>query len=111
MPHCIVEHSASLNGDLILPQVFSGAMKSQLFEADGSDIKVRAVAYQSYFTGQVKSDFVHVVLKILSGRTPEQKKELSNLVLVNLQKLEFQGCSLTVEVVDIDRASYSKLIA
>ena len=111
MPHCIVEHSASLDGDLISSQVFSGAMKSQLFEADGSDIKVRAAAYHSYLTGQIKSDFVHVILRILSGRTPEQKKELSKIVLDQLQKLGLQSCSLTVEVVDIDRASYSKLVS
>ncbi|AQU82632.1 MULTISPECIES: 5-carboxymethyl-2-hydroxymuconate Delta-isomerase [unclassified Halomonas] len=111
MPHCIVEHSASLDGDLLLPLVFAGAMTSKLFEADGSDIKVRAIAYQSYQTGQVKSDFVHVVLRILSGRTLAQKQMLSKSVLAQLQKLGLQGCSLTVEVLDIERSSYSKLVS
>lgn len=111
MPHCIVEHSASLDGELILPLVFSGAMKSALFEADGSDIKVRSIAYQCYLTGQATSDFVHVVLKILSGRTPAQKQMLSRSVLAQLQTLEIPRCSLTVEVVDIERASYSKWVS
>jgi len=111
VPHCIVEHSASLNSELILPLVFSGAMKSELFEIDGSDIKVRAIAYHNYLTGSAKSDFIHVTLKILSGRTVEQKQMLSKSVLVQFQKLELQICSLTVEVMDIERASYSKLVS
>lgn len=108
MPHCIVEYSASLDSELILPLVFSGALKSELFEVDGSDIKVRAIYCQSYLTGSEKLDFVHVVLKILSGRTLEQKQILSKSVLTQLQKLELQACSLTVEVVDMDRTSYAK---
>ncbi|GEK51148.1 5-carboxymethyl-2-hydroxymuconate isomerase [Vreelandella venusta] len=92
MPHCIVEHSASLDGELILPLVFAGAMTSALFEADGSGIKVRSVAYQSYITGKARSDFVHVVLKILAGRTPAQKEMLSRSVLAQLQTLELPRC-------------------
>lgn len=111
MPHCIVEHSASLDGELILPLVFAGAMTSALFEADGSDIKVRSIAYQSYITGKARSDFVHVVLKILAGRTPAQKEMLSRSVLTKLQTLELPRCSLTVEIVDIERASYSKWVS
>lgn len=110
MPHCIIEHSASLNSELLVSLVFSGALKSALFEADGSDIKVRAIAYQSYLTGIEKSDFVHVVLKILSGRTSAQKQSLTQAVLDELQQLGLQGCSFTVEVLDIDRASYAKLV-
>lgn len=111
MPHCIVEHSASLDSELILPLVFSGAMKSELFEINGSDIKVRAITYHSYLTGSEKSDFVHVVLKILSGRSLEQKQMLSKSVLAQLQRLELKSCSLTVEVMDIERVSYSKLVS
>lgn len=111
MPHCIVEHSASLNSELILPLVFSGAMESELFEIDGSDIKVRAIIYHSYLTGPEKTDFIHVTLKILLGRTVEQKQVLSKSVLSQLQKLELKSCSLTVEVMDIERASYSKLVS
>ena len=111
MPHCIVEHSESLNSELILPLVFLGAMESELFEIDGSDIKVRAIVYHSYLTGLEKSDFIHVTLKILSGRTVEQKQVLSKSVLVQLQRLELKNCSLTVEVMDIERVSYSKLVS
>lgn len=64
--------------------VFSGALKSALFEADGRDIKVRAISDQIYLTGTEKADFVHVVLKILSGRTSAQKQSLAQSVLDEL---------------------------
>ena len=85
MPHCIIEHSANIDSEVLVPLVFDGALKSELFEVDGSDIKVRALPYSSYQTGIGNADFVHVVLKILSGRTSEQKSALSQLVLAQLE--------------------------
>ena len=87
MPHCIIEHSASLDSELLVPLVFSGAVKSALFEADGSDIKVRAIAYQSYLTGIAKADFVDVFFKKLSGNTSAQKQSLAQSI--------FDGASAT----------------
>lgn len=110
MPHCVVEHSANFNSDLLVQRVFSGALNSGLFESDGSDIKVRALGYSSYMTGPKKSDFIHVVLKILSGRTPQQKSNLSTAVINELITLNCSDVSLTVEVVDMDRGSYCKVV-
>jgi len=108
VPHCIIEHSENINSNTLAPLVFSGALKSELFEADGSDIKVRAITYSSYQTGAHKSDFIHVTLKILAGRTCEQKIKLSQLVLDTLESVGLFNCTITIEVVDIDRSSYSK---
>ncbi|KKO46644.1 5-carboxymethyl-2-hydroxymuconate isomerase [Arsukibacterium ikkense] len=110
MPHCIVEHSASLDAEPLLKVVFSGALNSALFAKDGADIKVRAITYQHYLSEASTSNFVHVVLKILSGRTLEQKQLLSKAVLDQLLTLDFKKCSMTVEIVDIDRASYAKFV-
>lgn len=111
MPHCIIEHSVQINSELLVPLVFSGALESELFEADGSDIKVRAQAFTDYQTGLTSADFVHVTLKILSGRTLDQKQALSQGVLSALASLGLTQCAITVEVLDIDRASYSKLVS
>ncbi|OUS24475.1 5-carboxymethyl-2-hydroxymuconate isomerase [Thalassotalea sp. 42_200_T64] len=110
MPHCIVEHSETIDCHVLVPLVFAGALQAELFEVDGSDIKVRSLSYSSYQTGISQSDFIHVVLKILSGRTSEQKLKLSQLVLAQLETAGLNNCSITIEVVDIDRASYSKLV-
>ncbi len=111
MPHCIVEHSSSLNAKDIIPLAYSGALRSELFEPGGKDIKVRAMSYSNYHSEPGTKDFIHVTLKILSGRNPEQKKMLSNSVLEKLRELTVKACALSVEVVDVDRESYSKFVA
>ena len=55
-----------------------------LFEPDGSDIKVRALAYHSYITGGFKTDFVHVTAKILYGRSLLQKTAVSKSIQTTL---------------------------
>ena len=110
MPHCIIEHSINFDSDLLVKKVFQGALSTGLFEPDGGDIKVRALGYSSYMTGPKKSDFIHVALKILSGRTPEQKLSLSSSVIEGLAALAYNDVSITVEVVDVDRDSYRKVI-
>ena len=110
MPHCLVEHSNNLDSDLLVQNVFSAVLGSGLFESDGSDIKVRGMIYGNYLTGPNRSSFIHVVLKILSGRTPEQKSYLSNVVIDNLVTLNYNEISITVEVVEIDRDSYGKVV-
>lgn len=108
MPHCVVEYSEGLDAKAILTAVFDGALQSSLFEPGGADIKVRAQAYQHHISGGAHADFIHVQLRILSGRTLMQKQQLSQSVLLHLLQLELISCSHTIEVVDIDRASYAK---
>jgi 5-carboxymethyl-2-hydroxymuconate isomerase len=110
MPHCIIEHSSSLNGKSLVSLVYSGALKTKLFEVDGSDIKVRALPFSNYQTGNSNIDFIHVTLKILSGRNTEQKSKLSGSVIESLEELSLDSCSISVEVVDIDRDSYCKVV-
>lgn len=110
MPHCVIEHSADIDGSLLVSQVHRGALASGLFDPEGSDIKVRALSYSNYQTGSVDIAFVHVTLKILSGRSTEQKSALTQQVLEQLKSGVVANCSLSVEVADIDRASYAKII-
>ncbi|AEX22249.1 5-carboxymethyl-2-hydroxymuconate Delta-isomerase [Vibrio sp. EJY3] len=110
MPHCIIEHSSSIEPVDLNQKVFLGALESNLFESDGSDIKVRSIAYENYQTGSAKEDFIHVTLRILSGRNEQDKLLLSNSVMSRLKSIQLVSASLTVEVVDIDRNSYAKQI-
>ncbi|MBO9491980.1 5-carboxymethyl-2-hydroxymuconate Delta-isomerase [Endozoicomonas sp. G2_1] len=110
MPHCIIEYSSRLNGELLVNLVHQGALASDLFQSEGSDIKVRAMPYQSFKTGSVNLDFIHVTMRILPGRSAEQKSMLTGLVLQQLQTMALEGCSISVEVADIDKASYAKVI-
>ncbi len=110
MPHCIIEHASSLNSSELNQVVFQGALESQLFEADGNDIKVRSIVYDYFLTGIEQQDFIHVTLRILSGRSNEAKLKLSQFVLDKLTTLGLKDASITVEVVDMDRESYLKRI-
>lgn len=108
MPHCIIEHASKIDGKTLMSLVFEAALASQLFEVDGSDIKVRALPYDDFITGNSALNFIHVTLKILSGRSTEQKLMLSNLVLEKLKSHGIKGCAISVEIVDIARATYVK---
>ena len=91
--------------------VFDGSLHSQLFLPDSADIKVRAIAYQNFKLGDSKTSFVHVVAKILAGRSDEQKQRLSLEIIKKLSGLGHQDISITVEVVDMERQSYQKHLA
>lgn len=110
MPHCIIEHSKNIDGELLVEKVFSSVLESKLFESDGSDIKVRSLSFDSFITGSKKSDFIHVALKILSGRTADQKSRLSHAVADNLSNIDYSNISITIEVIDIERESYCKIL-
>ncbi|TBR37998.1 5-carboxymethyl-2-hydroxymuconate Delta-isomerase [Marinomonas agarivorans] len=113
MPHCIIEYSQQLEKELdikaMLLAVHQGAVASQLFTV--SDIKVRALPYTWHYAEANHNQFIHITVRLLKGRTPEQKKHLSESVLQSLSKLALPKIStlLTVEVLDIDTSSYSKL--
>ncbi|MCG9692720.1 5-carboxymethyl-2-hydroxymuconate isomerase [Vibrio sp. Isolate22] len=110
MPHCIIEHSSTINAEQLNNKVFLGALNSELFEADGRDIKVRSIAYENYQTGTEKEDFIHVTVRILSGRSDTDKAMLSETVMTQLLSLSLSSASITVEVVDMDRNSYAKVV-
>ncbi len=110
MPHCIIEHSSTINAEQLNNKVFLGALNSELFEADGRDIKVRSIAYENYQTGTEKEDFIHVTVRILSGRSDTDKVMLSETVMTQLLSLSLSRASITVEVVDMDRNSYGKVV-
>jgi len=112
MPHCVIEYSEGLEVFTepvhLINAVFQGALSSGLFTEP--DIKTRAVSYKHYQTGAEQKEFVHVTLKILSGRTIEQRHNLSEMVLKELQALELHAVSLTAEVCEMEKASYAKAV-
>lgn len=108
MPHCIVEYSGGLNASALLEAVYGGADRSGLFTA--ADIKLRAQGYSDHFSGAGKQAFVHVSARILSGRTLEQRQQLSQQILASLEALQLSQCSLTVEVIEMERDSYAKTV-
>lgn len=116
MPHLHVEYSENLREldvDRLLLRLNNVLVCSGQF-ADELDIKSRAVALASFRVGTALQEraFAHIKLAILSGRSPEVKRQLS-ASLLEVLKEEIPGTpgvdiQLCVEVLDIDRDSYSK---
>lgn len=110
MPHCIIEYSAKITENLPVEQlmhaVYKGANQSELFNA--SDIKVRASAYDDYYLPGAEQVFVHVNLKILSGRDLTQRKNLTASVYSQLERLGIEHAIITVEVSKTEKESYVK---
>lgn len=109
MPHCIIEYSSPLQSTHtptdFVKAVHLGAANSGLFNA--KDIKVRAIGYEHCQIGDKETgSFIHVMARILAGRSAEQKTKLSHEIYTQLQQLDLALDALTVEICDIERASH-----
>jgi 5-carboxymethyl-2-hydroxymuconate isomerase len=112
MPHCVIEYAKEIEQSLVVNKLLLGVhqtvVESQLFEEPS--IKTRAIGYEHYLTGGDKRPFIHVTLKILFGRNHQQKKDLTKSVLDKLSEIVEPPISLSVEVIDIEKVSYKKLV-
>ncbi|NMM87681.1 5-carboxymethyl-2-hydroxymuconate isomerase [Rhodococcus sp. SRB_17] len=116
MPHLIVEYSQNLAP---FPEAealseLNAAVTASPEIADEADLKSRFVLADSFEVGTAPAQraFVHAQLRLLSGRSPEAKKDLSERVAGVLRRLAPKPAGvmvqLSVEVVDMDRGSYVK---
>jgi 5-carboxymethyl-2-hydroxymuconate isomerase len=110
MPHILIEYTAGLASDVhiesILDELHTAISSTGLFET--SHIRIRANPLRHYRCGGDKRHFVHVQLRIHTGRSAEQKCTLSNTVLATLQQQQWPVEDITVEVVEMARESYAK---
>ena len=117
MPHLTLEYTNNLsNFDPMqtLAAINSAMLDSGLFNEP--DIKSRAIALESFQIG-IKATpraFAHVRIAMLAGRSAEERQALADAVLVRLnaavdgaEAIEIQ---LSVETLDIHRASYAKAV-
>lgn len=111
MPHFIIECSKSLleknDPDNIMTAVYQTAELSGLFSLEGpGGIKVRINPYNHYLTVGEKDDFIHVFANIMEGRTEEQKKELSKLIVAKLTKLFPNVSIVSMNVSEFEKNTY-----
>lgn len=116
MPHLTVEYSSNLTGfpEAQVLTELNQAVTASPEIADEADLKSRCVERGSYAIGTAPQDraFVHAQLRLLSGRTPEAKKDFSERIAAVLRRLTPRPAGvlvqLSVEIVDMDRPSYVK---
>jgi len=111
MPHIIVEYPEdSLSSEqviAVLNVIHASVADSGLFEA--SHIKTRAYAFKQFTNAGENDPYIHVQARIKSGRDADNKKRFSLEVIKSLETLNLSVSVITVEVIDIDRDSYSKI--
>jgi len=110
MPHLIIEVAQDAATPAQLPPlvdvVHTAAQSSGLFET--GHIKTRAILVACYRTGTDDRPFIHVQLRIKPGRSGDQKKALAAAVLAAIRGQSLAAGVITVEVVEMDGASYAK---
>lgn len=116
MPHMYVEYSSNLQGlnEGGLMEALNTAVCGHPTVADEADVKTRIAKLDHYRIGLNSAGraFTHVELRLMAGRTPEVKKELSERIATVLKaQIPAQSgldVQLSVDIVDMDKPSYFK---
>ena len=112
MPHIIVEYSEQLfQGYEVastLQVIHSAIADSGLF--DESHIKTRAYPFKEYTNAGGSNPYIHIQARIKSGRDAADKKRLGEAILASVKIQKIQASVITVEIIDMDRESYAKLV-
>lgn len=116
MPHLVIEATANLG---TYPKAqglkeLAASLTAHPKIPVEADLKIRFVDVTDFVMGTAPESrgFVHAELRLLAGRSPEAKTELSGRVLEVLQRLTPRpagmSVQLSVEVRDMDRPTYAK---
>ena len=110
MPHIIVEYPEQALNDADIPAILlcvhNSVVASELYKPH--QIKTRAYSFKEYTHAGGSDPYIHVQARICSGRDDDNRNRLSQVILKGLQALDIPISVITVEVVDMDRASYAR---
>lgn len=110
MPHFIIEHGRALQGDKDTDDAMQLAFNcgKDCGFIGPADIKVRLRPYTDFFAGDGRRSFIHITVRLLSGRTVAQKESLA-IALRDAFDARFPDVqSISIEICDMDRGSYKK---
>lgn len=117
MPHIHVEYSDNL---ALEARPLLKAFNSSLFESghvsDAKDIKSRAMVQSEFIVGldeNANQAYIHAKVSLLTGRSIEVQKQISNQLLHVLQQhVPETQCDvqLCVEILEMNKETYSKTI-
>lgn len=114
MPNLVMEYSNSVDARVnvqgLLEDLHKVTLQSELF--DIQSVKSRALRCHNWLVGDREDnvDFIHISFELLSGRTEEQKRELSRQLMQVLQQKAHSVYSLTVNVREMDKSCFQKVI-
>ncbi|MDR9825443.1 5-carboxymethyl-2-hydroxymuconate isomerase [Vibrio sp. FNV 38] len=114
MPNLVMEYTNTVeervNVQGLIEDLHQVAIDSCLF--DVASIKSRTLRCDHWLMGseQDESDFIHITFELLDGRSEKQKKELSCALMAVLLEQASQISSLTINIRDMDRNSFQKVM-
>jgi len=114
MPNLVLEYSNTaderLNVQGLLEDLHRVTLNCGLFDADS--VKSRSLRSHNWLIGDAGDsvDFIHISFELLDGRTAEQKRELSRQLMTVLQDQASHVHSLTVNIRDMDKECFQKVI-
>jgi len=92
MPHLIIEHSSDISQPLItnLQKNIQNILPLLEGDFDPDQCSCRSFYFDEYLVGKVdhkKSSFLHITIKILSGRSLEMQKKLGEKIIEQAKEL------------------------
>ena len=120
MPHLRLEYTGNVSqqvrADELLPALHR--LLARVAGIQAGNCKSRLVRLSEYCVGggEAGHAFVHLEIRVLEGRAPEVKREIGERSLAVLEEYFAPARSeselqITVEVIDMQRASYFKAAA
>ncbi len=120
MPHLIIEHSGNIKRKSIaaLEHKIQNIMQEQEGNFDADQCKCRSLSFDEYLVGrsdQTISSFIHITLKVLTGRSIQIRQNLSQKIIDFVQKfyadlnLSTKRCDISVDIVEMERDTYQKI--
>jgi 5-carboxymethyl-2-hydroxymuconate isomerase len=121
MPHLVIDYTCNLPAVPDFARLFAELHDalSATGEVEESHLKSRAVALQDFWIGDGSDPaavFVHIKLHLLTGRSAAVKQRLvmamRPIVAAHFaQSLAMRNCQLCIEIIDIDRETYAKVVS
>ena len=113
MPHCVIEYAKPLKHvisiEALVEATHLALIDSQLFEPQA--VKTRAHAVEHFRVGEdEEATFIHLHVAIMPGRDDEQKNLLLEQIYEAISLITNVVSSVTIEIVDIKKQHYFKMI-
>ncbi len=112
MPHVIIEYADILEAQVtrknLVNTIHQTVEKSGLFSP--ADIRSRTQSFDRFRLGVTQHSFLHITIRLLSGRTDEQKLELTQSIIQAVQSLSLTDVQISCECVEIHNASYQQML-
>lgn len=113
MPHIVIEYSSNLQTMDVKALVNDcHHALNGIHNVTLDRIKTRAIPLEHFSVGvhEEKGQMIHVTLKLMTGRSPEARQEMAKILQEAARKYmpegQYPNSALTVEVVELDRATY-----